>query len=488
MDSPGMSSLVILPRTISIEVMVATAAGKPLVYFSHRPGENNDETNIRSHQDIVSLSAAFVAFRHAMGSQVRTITTTNGVILSGSFGSLYVVATSSDRFIPFRILLSIATVAVTSIYFLLSSAFEDAVMKRPNLDLGSRAGEVQMRIVQFLKRAVSFPLPAALPATVSHPCPSAPYARRRLGKILISALQAYPSITHLIIFSATPPFPHQVISSVGPVHRKLSPTDFFLLSSMLPLSTKGEVKLPERVFLQTHSFNKASILFAKLVELRLGSRDFENFKACVGGEHWRPEWSIAGAGSVWIVAIGDVSVQPEPVLRVNGELVLKFVESKLDRTKIARDMMVWMERPWRVEDMLKQPVASAARVRGVIVVCSNRIVGTVGAFHYYYGAEILRLEKDRELFSESIRLSSLKSEASSSVCRRCNDLDLWLVAVNNKFMFLSGAVTEERAFEIAEKNILPWLQSNASSLLSTHTFVSLPPKTPLSFLLSPFES
>eukprot|EP00171_Calliarthron_tuberculosum_P014859 IDg14859t1 len=378
MDSPGMSSQEVLPRKTSIEVIVATTAGKPLIHFSHRPGESVDEETVRSHQELVSLSAAFVAFRHAMGSQVRSITTANGLILSGSFRSLHVVATSSNRLMPFRLLLSLATVAVTSVYFLLSSAFENAVQRRPNIDLGSRAAEVQSRATRFLKRAVSFPLPTALPAVVSHPCPSASFARKRLGNFDIGV-------------------------AIVSCHHTLS------------------------------------------VELRLGSRDFENFKACVGGEQWRPEWSVAGASSIWIVAIGDVTAQPEPVLRASGELVLSFVESKFDRTRMARDTMIWIERPWRVEDMFEQLEAMVAHVRGVVVVCSDRIVGTVGALHYCYAVEILRLNKDCDIFYSSIQQSSLKLPSVPSFCRRCNEMNLWLVAVNNKYIFLSGMVTEERA-------------------------------------------
>ncbi len=488
-DTPGMSCSENISSNSTIDLIVATAAGKPLLYFgllgNDQQGGRDGAT--RSLEELVSLSAACVAFRHATNSRIRSIVGPQGIILSTSLGALHVAVAATDRFLPLDFLVSLAKISVTSVFFLMSSGFMAALETRPTLDLGSKSSVVQKFTALFLRRTILFPLPPIFESSVSLPYLSTPGTQKRLSSILTAALGSHPGLTHALVLSASPPFPHRTVLSVSPVYNQLSPTDHFLISCLLPMNTRQMLDLPDKIFLQAFSFNKASVIFARLVELRLAPEDFADFKAAVGGEDWRPDWSENGADAVWVVGIADVSALPELSLRKAGKAFLNVVEKGLDRTRSAMDLMVHMERPWRVSDIFEDNPILSSCVLGVIVRQSQRMVATIGALGHKRGMEVLHVIRECRILCDKKELDVIQRRSTlfSVYFKTAN---VWLVATADKYVFVSGVLAEERVIEICRRHIFPWLSANTTVLFSHHSHFTLRPKTPLSAFLAPFES
>lgn len=464
LDIPGMSNSERLPYSASYDVLVATSAGKPLYHYGHRPRRDGA---VRPFEQIVALSAACVAFAHATNGDVRTVTMRQGTTFFGRFFELHVVVSTTEQQAPVELLKTLALAAVTAVYFLASAAFANALVHRPALDLGSRSDSVGRAAAGIVKRALLYPM--ALSGVVSQPCSHAPNTLRRLGHVLANAQRRRRVVSHVIVFSACPPFPHRVLAAASPVYHKLTASDLFLISALLPLNVKEVPTMPDRVFLQAYSYGRASVLTAGLVQPRLA--DVNAFMNSVGGEDWRPQWCAdGGANSVWVVVVTDASLESIQDCRKIGEIVVAEVEEKIDRTRLAMDLWVWMERPLNGKDIGENIVGVMAKWKG-------SLVATAGALDYEFALEALKVRRETTESGRRVwcRWSELK---------RC-----WVVACEeNTYVFLKDVECMEVCVQICEERVLPWLNANRHILFSKNGMVALPPETPLSFLLAPFES
>lgn len=479
-DAPGMSSQIHLPEGVLFDVLVSTAAGKPLFHYGSRP-----------YEQVVSLSAACVAYSHATHTgEVRSIySPRDGRILFGNFGHIFAVVLCTDKNIPAEFLKSLATVSITSIYFLLSKGFSQLLSSRPNLDLGNKNNSdvVNTWTRKFIGRTIAFPIGFTLELTNTLPCAYFPHSLRTLGNLLRAAWKSSKSISHVLALSASPPFPHRIISCISPVYQKLSVSDLTLIAALLPLNLKtDDLDLPSKIFLQTNNYSKASIISTKLVELRLNGNDFEAFRNHVGGEQWRPQWNADGANAVWLVIISDYNGNTNTNGGINRQ-VLNELERKMDRSSLAKDIMIWLERPFKVADLIPNAIKG---VRFIAKIVGNkRILASPGCLGYECGLEIIRLHR------ENLLQSSLDTENNNNIkpntnyiCRRNASMGLWIFMKNSTFVFLDLSLSLEKCRSICDKYILPWFNANGHLLFSQNNFVDLPPETPLSFLLAPFES
>lgn len=485
-DLPGMSSSEMLPDISTIEIIVATSAGKPLFHFNHCCSEHRSHSHKRRpHQQLVSLAAACVAFQHATHGQVRTISLPDGLILSTTFGPLHIIVMSANESVPTHFLVSLANTSIAVIHSLLSSAFSTALETRPHLDFGSHSADIQRFAFKAVERAIIYPLPASIPAVVSMPSLPTSSLRCHLRPILTSQLDACPYITHLVLFAASPPFPHRVIASASPVYSQLSPLDHLLLSSFLPVNTRHEVELPERVFLQTHSFNKASKIFARPVELRLDPTNYADFRRSVGGERWRPEWTGIGGDAIWVVAVADIAQAKKQPHLDYGERFLDRIEAKLDRSTAAKDIMVSMQQPFKVSDMFSGANTFYNKhIRGVLFHESQRIVGTVGVFNHLFGLEAIRVVEHAK------RAQKCEEENQTDVITslKCKGVSTWAVANTSAVVFLEGNLSHEKAEGICVNHVFPWLSANVHILFSKYERIKMPPRTLMANFLAPFES
>ncbi len=462
LDTPGMSNIERPPNTASYDVLVATAAGKPLYHYGHRPRRDDA---VRPFEQLVALSAACVAFVHATRGAVRTVTLRQGTAFFGRFHDIYVVASTTERNAPEDLLRTLAVTAVTAVYFLVSATFAAVLARRPGLDLGRRTDEVGVTAARIVRRALLYPM--SLDAVLMQPNSHAPHALRRLGAVLASAQRQRRVVSHMIVFTACPPFPHRVLASASPVYHKLTPRDLFLISALLPLNVKEHPMLPERVYLQAYSYGRASLLTVRLVEPRLV--DAKSFMDSVGGDSWRPQWCAdGGADSVWVVSVADLSLGTMEECRILGEAAVSEVEKKIDRSTLAKDMWVWMERPFKASDVYEG-------VLGIVAVREELLVATAGMLDYEF---VLEAKKIRRVDDDSRRW----------FCRRSELLDCWIVANEDTIVFVREMESLEQCVEVCDAHVLPWLNANHRILFSKKSMVALPPNTPLSFLLTPFES
>lgn len=482
LDSPGMSSSNPDTSGYNIDVIIASAAGKPLLHFGHIGSKGNSQPGVttRSLEELVSLSAACVAFRHATNCRIRSVVSPSGIILSTSFEVLHVTVSASDRSLPLDFLVALAKVSVSGILFLLSTGFVAALERRPTLDFGSKADFVQQVSALFLRRGVLYPLSCSFDASVILPCPANPDSLSRLGSMLTSALHSQVGLTHALVFSASPPFPHRLISSVAPVHSQLSAMDIFLISALLPTTAKQKPVLPDRVFLQESSFRKASMLFARLVELRLAFDDFSDFRTSVGGDDWRPDWSGDGAGSIWMVCIGDLTAERGETLQKSGDAFLRDMENKLDRDRTSKGLMVYLERPLRVSDI--SPLIHP--IRGVIVLHRQRLVATVGALDHKTGLVVLQSLKHRE----EMRLEKNSSKSPLEPLYILLPGKVAVVSEPGRYVFVDAGLEETQAISLCKQLVFPWISANILRLFPSESYVTLAPNTPLSALFAPFQS
>lgn len=258
--------------------------------------------------------------------------------------------------------------------------------------------------------------------------------------------------------------------------------DIMLLFNLAPLRADESPRLPQRVYLQANEFSSASGVVMRPVQLRLDPDDFEQFKSAVGGAHWRPEWNAAGGGVVWIMGLVRKSVgETEKV----GNKFLDFVEDGLDRKSATKDLLVSMERPWRLEDM-SLAVAGKVKdaVKAVVVIGNGRISGTIGSFTYELGIALMETLVRWDQEDMSVR-SPLVSRTKNSIVARFPEQSIFVVMWFRKYVVcFSDSVDEHQSLVATEKLFVPWMKRFSSSLVPEHDRAVIPSEMLLPKFLS----
>lgn len=212
----------------------------------------------------------------------------------------------------------------------------------------------------------------------------------------------------------------------------------------------------------------------RAVQLRLDPDDFEPFKMAVGGARWRPEWNTAGGGVVWIMGLVRKSAQDGEEV---GEKFLDFVEEALDRKSATRDLLVCMERPWKLRDMtLATHTKVNNAIQAVIVLSKDRISGTVGSFTHVLGVAVMEtlFRWDRGDMSVSSRLVSRRKD---SLVARFPAQKLVVMMWDRKYVVcFSDGVDEREGLEATERLLVPWMKRFSHSIVPEHDRAVVPPE------------
>lgn len=481
-DLPHMAAVPRPPPDLpSIELIVATPAGKPLLHFSYACDNAAAHAPSRPRQQLVSLSAACVAFQGATRDAVHSVASPAGVFVSMHVQSFHIVASSSDRSTPIHFLIALVRLAVASLNAVLSASFADVLLSRPNTDAGRILDEVDAFLQTVLLNAITYPVPYAFVSAATLPCPTAPRSRSRVTRILRDILAESPlTTTHALLFTASPPLPRLLIAAASTANHQLTPLDILLLTCFAPHDTDKQPPEVQRVFLQTYGFRRASYVSLRNVHLRLDPDDFDTFKSAVGGTSWRPEWGSAGGDVVWILV---VSRGPRDV-RDAANTFLDTVENKLDRSTAVRDVMIAMERPWTLRDLPEtMRLSDVAAVRAMLLFDKSRVAGALGSFTHHVGLAVIKA-----IFqpTEQRQAHSRDEDLYSTHCTRSNLIVVvWRRSI---VVCIDDSMSRQRALAVCAHQIVPWLQKCLRSLLPQHERVTVPHPTPLAHLLSPFDS
>lgn len=207
---------------------------------------------------------------------------------------------------------------------------------------------------------------------------------------------------------------------------------------------------PEHIYLH----NQRLSVHIRKIPLRLSPDQFELFRQEVGGDSWLPEWECdIGGGVVWAILVGG------------HENLLDDVENALQ--KRGREVLVSMERPWRICD-----IPDLAGARGVMVWGEEGVVMTDGGWDE--GLVVARVQGKRE-----------RAGRQYAVGR--GDNGMVAVVWEGAAAWFDEKIDEAKAVEVATGRIKRWIDRFKGSLLLERVNVVVQPGTPLKGFLAPFR-
>ncbi|KAI0567132.1 hypothetical protein FGB62_4g434 [Gracilaria domingensis] len=453
------------PAIPPIEVIICTQAGKPLAHFTFPP-----DLPRRPLQSLITLSATLVAFQAQ--NDVRDITTPDGRLVSVIHKCFHAIAFTHDVRFPIPLLRTLVRSALTIVYTTLSSAIIAHLEAFPNADTSNLTPMVTPLLNTVLVDVITHPLPHVTQKLVSLPAPVTSM-RSPVAPLLHSALVKFPSISHALVMTACAPFPRRLVSVAHPANFQLSDADLLTVMSIPPYRTNAKCEVPSSLFLHTGGFRTPFKAYARAFELRLDPDDYEAFKEAVGGSEWRPEWTSAGGDTVWLVALSTPSSD-------EGDRFLDHVEQLLDRSTAARDLMISMERRWTLDDIYG--IADVKQhIRGIVLINEHRIVGTIGAFTHANGIAMVHcLLQPGEVGVE-------RSQHWTAVY--LDHLNLRALCWEKRYIVCTEVcMSVQDVVRVMQGIIVPWLKKFTDSLVPDQDRITVQPATPLSGLLSPFDS
>ncbi|CAN8068385.1 unnamed protein product [Agarophyton chilense] len=465
-DLPQMSATPKAPVIAPLEIVICTHAGKPLANYTFP-----HELPQRPLQSLGTLSAALVAFQAQ--NAVRDVTSPNGRAVLVVHKCFHATAFTQDPRFPVTLLRTLVRSALTTVYSTLSSAIISHLYSFPNTDTRNLTSIVTPLLYTVLLDVITYPLPHVIQKPVTLPAPVST-VRTPIAPLLHSALIKFSSMTHALVMTACAPFPRRLVSVAHPANFQLSDADLLTVMSIPPYRVDAECEIPERLFLHAGGFRTPCRLFTRSFELRLDPDDYEIFKEAVGGSEWRPEWTCAGSGDVvWLIALSTP-------MSDEGDLFLDYVEHLLDRSTAARDLMISMEKAWTLDDI--DGIGSVKHhIKGIVLIDEHRIVGTIGAFAHANGVGMIRcllqpgeLGVERSANWTAVHLAHEKLRA---VC--------W---GKRYIVCADDAMTVQEVVSLMQEKIIPWVKRFTESLTPGQDRVTVQPATPLSGMLSPFDS
>lgn len=483
-DLPHMTSTPRRPRIPLLELHVSTSAGKPLLHFNYNPAAPDANTSSSQYARSSALCATAVAYQAATNNAVRVVRAPSGVLVSLVIDQFHITVSSKSRQTSPQLLLALARISVAILYTTLSTGFSAFLASHANADVAHHTRPAQKMLQTILLDAITYPLPYTLLKPVSLPCPMSPGSRSAVSHILRRALNRCPPMAHALIFSASPPYPRRIIATVSPSNAQLSPIDTLFLMTIPPLRADDTLRTPERLYLQSDDFSRASEVFLRLVQLRLDPDDYEIFRNAVGGSEWRPEWNGSSSDSVWVMGVARKGCDKNI-----GRDFLDCVEDSLDRASASRDVMVSMERPWTLKE-IKVSIETEIRqnTKAVLLLEQRRIIGTMDSFGLDIGACIIETLMQWDGNQRDVDpIHALRSKNFIVVNFPCQKLRI--VLWQRRFVVVfSDCISNERALRVCEKIYVPWLKRFASCLVPEQERATIPPRTPLAGILSPFHS
>lgn len=371
-----------------------------------------------------------------------------------------------------------------AVYMTLSSEFDNFLSLHANADIAEETIKPAYLLAKSaLDDALAHPLPYCL-APLSLPCPTGPSFRAGIVEALRQALVKWKSVVnYALLFTASPPYPRKLIATGAYANMQMSALDVNMLMSLVPSRCDESTCMLERVYLQSERFEKACGIVVRPVELRLQPEDFETFRTAVGGSSWRPEWNARGGGVVWVMALVKRGMEAA------GEQFLRCVEGKLDRKSMTRDLMVCMERPWTLADMqieLREWVRVG--VRAIVFLGKRRIIGTVGSFAYPEGLQIMRCLAEWESKDMRVEARDVKRGTDWLVVEFAKDQGFAVLWEGCFGVCFDHRVDIEEAKKAVRLDLVPWMKRFKESLLPEHEQATIPPRTPLAGILTPFQT